>query len=186
MSTTTQYVMSKAIHFTTKKHYGRVGDVMMYQPPKVTIYRGGKLMTSFDLSRAAVEALIKNGVMRSVEHAEAEPQAPSPEFTEKLSAALAERPDPLHSLPVLVPELPPAPVAVPEPPVLEAVALEAVAQILTAELGPEDDGSLPDEAEPVIEPVAPEAAPEAAAPEAAPKPKSSRRAKAAAAIEPTA
>ena len=89
MSTTTQYVMSKAIHFTTKKHYGRVGDVMMYQPPKVTIYRGGKLMTSFDLSRAAVEALIKNGVMRSVEHAEAEPQAPSPEFTEKLSAALA-------------------------------------------------------------------------------------------------
>ena len=205
MAITTQYVMKKAVLFTTRKHYGKVGDILMYQPPKVTVYRNGKLHTAFDLTRASIEALLKNGfidlVNTDVQAAELdkatslEPAIPAAVIPAAVIPAVvipavvipaAVIPAAVIPAPVvIIPEpISPAAVIVPEPVVLSAVVVPtpleavepalpveqaAVAQILTAELGPDDDGSLPDDAAPSLDPAAPAA------------PKLSRRAKAAAA-----
>ena len=185
MAITTQYVMKKAVLFTTRKHYGKVGDILMYQPPKVTVYRNGKLHTAFDLTRASIEALLKNGFIDLVN---TDVQAAELDKATSLEPAIPAAVIPAAVIPapvVIIPEpISPAAVIVPEPVVLSAVVVPtpleavepalpveqaAVAQILTAELGPDDDGSLPDDAAPSLDPAAPAA------------PKLSRRAKAAAA-----
>ena len=195
MAITTQYVMKKAVLFTTRKHYGKVGDILMYQPPKVTVYRNGKLHTAFDLTRASIEALLKNGfidlVNTDVQAAELdkatslEPAIPAAVIPAAVIPAAVIPAAVIPAPVVIIPEpISPAAVIVPEPVVLSAVVVPtpleavepalpveqaAVAQILTAELGPDDDGSLPDDAAPSLDPAAPAA------------PKLSRRAKAAAA-----
>jgi hypothetical protein len=166
--------MTRPIHFTARKHYGKAGDIMMYQPPKVTVYRNGKLMTSFDLSRAAVEALLKNGIMNPVDH-------PAVVAPEPLPVDVKEPETPAAPAPVIETPEPPAVIVVPEP---APIALDeaAAAQILAVELGPDDDDNLPDEPE---VPADPAAAPADDVVPAAAAPKVSRRNKAAAAAATT-
>ena len=191
MSSVTQYVVKKPIHFTTHKYYAKVSDLMMYQPPKATIYRLGKLVTSFNLSGSSVDALVKSGLLTHMAGAvapveESIPQSLSPVVEPELPKAAepVKVPEPVAQTPE--PELPKD--KDPEPELPKDPIEAATAQILTAELGPDDDGSLPDGADATTEePAVTEdlsAAEEPAAEDPAVKvatPRVSRRAKAAAA-----
>jgi hypothetical protein len=170
---TSQYRMLKALHFTARQYYAHVGDVLMVTPPKATVYRNGKLMTSFDLGRAAIDALLKTGGMTQVQADPAQaPVAESP----ALVVVPVEEEAPLDLTPqtpevavpveVTVPADVPTqvaeivvPVEVATPTVNPEAEAAAAAQILAAELGPDDDGSVPEGEDAPLDPAAAPATP---------------------------